>query len=263
MNPYYLYQEEYKVHYVRFFFFIFFTFFVQANHNIQEPVPEISWSFKGWNGTFKRDQLQRGFQVYKEVCSSCHGIKLLRFRELSAIGFSEAQIKALAAAYDINDGPNLEGKMFSRKGLPSDAIPGPYKNDNQAKFVNNGAVPPDLSLIVKARKGGANYVKALLTGYMDPPPGVTLRETEHYNRYFPDYKIAMAPPLITDNQVTYADGTDATISQMAEDVTAFLAFVAEPEMEERKRSGFQTLLYLVFMTGLFYLTKRKIWKDVK
>ena len=236
---------------------------MQAEHDLPDPLPEIPWSFDGWNGTFKRDQLQRGFQVYKEVCSSCHGIKLLRFRELEAIGFTEEQVKALAASYDVDDGPNLEGDMFIRKGLPSDAIPGPYKNDNQAKSVNNGAVPPDLSLIVKARKGGANYIKALLTGYMDPPAGVTLRETEHYNRYFPDHKIAMASPFVTDDQVTYADGTHAKISQMAEDVTAFLAFVAEPEMESRKRAGFETLLYLTFMTLLFYFTKRKIWKDVK
>lgn len=236
---------------------------LQAEQDYFDPVPEVSWSFDGWNGTFKRDQLQRGFQVYKEVCSSCHGIKLLRFRELEAIGFTAPQVKALAASYDINDGPNLEGDMFVRKGLPSDVIPGPYKNDNQAKSVNNGAVPPDLSLIVKARKGGANYVKALLTGYMNPPVGITLRETEHYNRYFPDHKIAMAPPFVADDQVTYTDGTNATISQMAEDVTAFLAFVAEPEMEDRKRAGFETLLYLAFMTLLFYFTKRKIWKDVK
>lgn len=249
--------------YILSFFFVFSLMIAQANHEVQDPIPQTSWSFDGWNGTFKRDQLQRGFQVYKEVCSSCHGIKLLRFRELTAIGFTEAQIKALAASYDIDDGPNLEGDMFTRKGLPSDAIPGPYKNDNQAKTVNNGAVPPDLSLIVKARKGGANYVKALLTGYMEPPSGVTLRETEHYNRYFPDHKIAMAPPFVTDGQVVYADGTDAKMSQMAEDVTAFLAFVAEPEMEDRKRAGFETLLYLAFMTILFYFTKRKIWKDVQ
>lgn len=249
--------------YVISFLLVLFLFSVQAEHSTQDSVPEIPWSFEGWNGTFKRDQLQRGFQVYKEICSSCHGIKLLRFRELTAIGFTEAQIKALAASYDIEDGPNLEGDMFTRKGLPSDVIPGPYKNDNQAKSVNNGAVPPDLSLIIKARKGGANYVKALLTGYMDPPPGINLRETEHYNRYFPDHKIAMAPPFVTDGQVVYADGMDAKISQMAEDVTAFLAFVAEPEMENRKRAGFETLLYLVFMTLLFYFTKRKIWQDVK
>lgn len=235
---------------------------IQADHHTPEPVPKISWSFDGWKGTFKRDQLQRGFQVYKEICSSCHGIKLLRFRELEAIGLTAAQIKALAASYDIHDGPNLEGEMFTRKGLPSDAIPGPYKNDNQAKFVNNGALPPDLSLIVKARKGGADYIKALLTGYMKPPTSITLRETEYYNHYFPDYKIAMPPPFIIDNQVIYADGTDANMNQMAEDVTAFLAFVAEPEMEDRKRAGFETLFYLVFMTVLFYFTKRKIWKDV-
>ena len=134
---------------------------VQAEHDMPDPLPEIPWSFDGWNGTFKRDQLQRGFQVYKEVCSSCHGIKLLRFRELEAIGFTEAQVKALAASYDVDDGPNLEGDMFVRKGLPSDVIPGPYKNDNQAKSVNNGAVPPDLSLIVKARKGQGRYRRNL------------------------------------------------------------------------------------------------------
>lgn len=234
-----------------------------ADHDIPDPLPEIPWSFKGWNGTFKRDQLQRGFQVYKEVCSVCHGIKRIRFRELQFLGFTEAQVKALAATYDIEDGPNQEGEMFTRKGLPSDSINGPYKNDKQAAAANNGATPPDLSLIVKARHGGADYIHALLTGYTQPPKGEKLTATEHYNKYFPGHKIAMAPPLTADGQVTYADGTAATVDQMSEDVSAFLAFCAEPEMEDRKKGGFSTLLYLFFMTVLFYLVKRKIWKDVK
>ncbi|MDP2194018.1 MAG: cytochrome c1 [Alphaproteobacteria bacterium] len=234
-----------------------------AQKDQADPIPKQDWSFDGITGTFKRDALQRGFQVYKEVCASCHGVKQLRFRELEAIGFTPAQVRALAASYTIDDGPNLEGEMFTRPGLPSDNYPSPYKNANQAKAANNGAYPVDLSLITKARKGGADYVYALLTGYVKAPAGFALRDGEHYNRYFAGRKIAMAAPLMMDDQVTYADGTKATISQMAKDVVTFLAFVSEPEMESRKRSGIQTLLYLGFMTVLLYLLKRRIWRDVK
>lgn len=241
-------------------FFCISAFHAQTEQ--ADPIPKQKWSFNGLTGTFKRDALQRGFQVFKEICSSCHGIKQLRFRELEHIGFTPAQVQALAASYSIDDGPNLEGEMFNRPGLPSDAYPRPYKNENQAKSANNGAYPVDLSLITKARKGGADYVYALLTGYAQAPNGFSLREGEHYNRYFSGRKIAMAPPLMMDDQVTYADGTKATISQMAQDVVTFLSFVSEPEMERRKQSGIQTLLYLCFMTTLLYLLKRRIWRNV-
>jgi len=223
--------------------------------------PHKEWSFQKWNGTFDRASLQRGFQVYKEVCAACHGLKSLRFRGLEKIGFSAQEIKALAARYQIHDGPNEEGEMFDRPGLPSDAIPWVYKNAKQAKAANNGAYPIDLSLIVKAKKGGANYLYALLTGYCEPES--PLVDGQYWNIYYPGHKIAMPPPLISDGQVTYADGTPSTIHQMAEDVTTFLAFVAEPELEERRQSGFHTLLFLSFMAILFYGVKRRVWKDIQ
>jgi ubiquinol-cytochrome c reductase cytochrome c1 subunit len=228
------------------------------------PVPpHKKWSFEKWNGTFDKGKLQRGFQIYKEVCSTCHSLKRIRFRELSAIGFTALEIKALAASYEIHDGPNDEGEMFNRSGIPSDIIPWVFKNDNQAKSANNGALPPDLSLMVKARKYGASYVYALLTGYAEAPKDLTLTDTQHYNKYFPGHLISMAPPLVSEGQVTYADGTKATIEQMAEDVVTFLAWAAEPELETRKQEGFSTLIFLAFLTILFYFTKRRIWKDVK
>lgn len=222
-----------------------------------------SWNFQKWNGTFDRSALQRGFQVYKEVCSTCHGLKRIRFRELADIGFNEEEIKALAASYQIHDGPNDEGEMFDRSGMPSDAFPWVYKNANQAKAANNGSLPPDLSLMIKARKGGADYVYALLTGYENPPQGVTMESTQHWNKFFPGHLISMSPPLITEGQVTYADGTKATIDQMARDVVTFLSWAAEPEMEERKRSGLNALLYLFLLTGLLYIVKRRTWQDIK
>lgn len=228
------------------------------------PVPpHKEWSFEKWNGTFDKAKLQRGFQIYKEICSTCHSLKRIRFRELGAIGFNSLEIKALAASYEIHDGPNDEGEMFNRACIPSDVIPWVFKNDNQAKSANNGSLPPDLSLMVKARKYGASYMYAILTGYSDAPKNLTLTDTQHYNKYFPGHLISMAPPLLSEGQVTYADGTKATIEQMAEDVVTFLAWAAEPELETRKQDGFSTLMFLAFLTLLFYFTKRRIWKDVK
>lgn len=235
----------------------------QANetHHIQ-TLPKVEWTFGSLFGVFKREQLQRGYQVYKEVCSACHGIKRVSYRNLSALGFSEAAIKALAAEHMIQDGPNAEGKMFERPALPKDPISGPFPNDNAARAANNGALPPDLSLIVKARVGGADYLHALLTGYAKPPVGKAIDASRHYNTYFPGNEISMAPPL-RDGQVTYSDGTTSTIDQMAKDVTTFLAWAAEPEMEARKQLGVKVFLYLLLMTGLFYATMRRIWRNVK
>ncbi len=196
--------------------------------------PEREWSFHGLFGTFDRAALQRGFQVYQEVCSGCHSLRLIAFRNLEALGFDEDEIKAIAAEYSVEDGPDDEGEMFERPALPPDRIPPPFPNSKAAAASNNGAVPPDLSLMVKARDGGADYVHAFLTGYADPPDGVELLDIQNYNLYFPGNMTAMAPPLDED-AVEYADGTPATVEQMASDVVTFLAWTAEPTMEERKR----------------------------
>lgn len=220
------------------------------------------WGFQNVTGTFDKAAAQRGFQVYKEVCSVCHGVKRVRFRELEALGFSPAQIKALAASYTISI-INEEGEPAERKGLPSDAIPGPYANDNAARAANAGSLPPDLSLMPKARKHGPDYIYALLTHYDQPKPkGLDVPEGKYYNPIMPGGIIAMAPPLHAD-QVTYADGTKATVAQMARDVVEFLSWTAEPELEKRKQSGFAVVLYLLVLTILLYLTKRRIWSRIK
>lgn len=238
-------------------------FATEHSHAPTAPLKPQKWSFNGPLGSFKRDELQRGFQVYKEVCASCHSLKRVRYRNLNALGFNEAEVKAIAASYKVTDGPNQEGEMFERPALASDRFVSPYPNDNAAKAVNNGALPPDLSLMVKARVGGADYVYGILTGFTKAPEGFVVGENQHYNLYMPGNLIAMAPPLVNEGQVTYADGTKATIEQMAHDVTAFLAWAAEPEMETRKKDGVTVLIYLLFMTTIFYFTMRRIWRDVK
>lgn len=242
--------------------FLMITSFSFAHEQATPKVPTIKWSFDGFSGVFKRDQLQRGYQVYKEVCAACHGIKRVAYRNLNALGFSEAEIKALAATHEVLDGPDAEGKMFNRSALPKDSMGSPFSNDNAARAANNGALPPDLSLIIKARSDGANYVHALLTGYTKPPAGVTPGEGQHYNLFFPGNQLSMAPPL-HDGAVTYSDGTIASVDQMAKDVVTFLAWASEPEMEERKQLGIKVVLYLLLMTGLFYATMRRIWSRVK
>jgi len=221
-------------------------------------LPRQQWSFDGVFGTYDRASLQRGFQVYKEVCSACHPVTHLSFRDLTQIGYTEDQVKAIAAGYQITDGPNDEGQMFQRPGRPSDPIPGPFPNDQAARVANNGALPPDQSLIVKARPGGPNYVYAISTGYKEAPPGFKLQEGMNYNEFFPGHQIAMPPPL-SDNAVTFADGTPATVPQMAHDVTSFLTWAAEPNLDDRHRTGFKVILFLIVGAGVFYTAKRKIW----
>lgn len=227
-----------------------------------KPIPDHQWSFKGILGTFDRGELQRGFQVYKEVCSSCHGLKRVAYRNLRFLGFKEAEIKAIASNYQVTDGPNDEGEMFQRPARPSDHFVSPYPNEKAARAANNGAYPPDLSLLTKARPGGANYIYALLTGYTPAPPGMELdpTDTRHYNEYYPGNFLSMAAPL-SEGQVTYADGTVATVAQMAHDVTAFLSWAAEPEMESRKELGFKVLFYVLFMTLVFYMVNRRVWEQ--
>ena len=224
-------------------------------------IPDHRFSFEGLFGTYDRASAQRGFQVYKEVCSACHGMKQLAYRNLRELGLSDAEVRAIAATVQVVDGPNDEGQMFERPARPSDRFRSPFPNEKAARAANNGAYPPDLSVITKARLGGADYIHALLTGYADPPAGVTLMDGMYSNRYFPGHQIAMAPPL-NEGAVTFADGTEATVDQMAHDVATFLAWAAEPEMEERKRMGVRIIMFLTILGGLAYAVKRKVWADV-
>lgn len=227
----------------------------------QKTPHKLSWSFEGVLGHVDRQAAQRGFQVYKEVCSACHSLNRIAFRNLEEIGFSEAEVKALAASYQVADGPNDNGEMFQRPGKPSDSFVPPYPNENAARAVQHGALPPDLSLIIKARKDGPNYVHSLLTGYSPAPADVQLSEGQNYNPYFPSGKLMMPPPL-SDGLVTYADGTPATVDQMASDVVNFLQWAAEPEMEARKQMGIKVIIYLAIFTAFMYIAKRNIWKRI-
>jgi len=234
--------------------------FAQHEHEAPTP-PKVNWSFDGPFGTFDRPSLQRGYQIYKEVCSNCHSMKLVYYRDLRAIGLSEEQVKAVAAEATISGGTDDSGEPVDRPGLPSDHFKSPFANDKAARAANGGALPPDLSLIIKARADGANYVHGLLNGYEDPPEGVTVPDGQYYNKYFPGHFLAMPPPL-RDDQVEYTDGTKATLEQMSQDVVTFLSWASNPEMEARKRMGIKAVLFLCLLTGLTYTVKKKIWKDV-
>ncbi|MDA0703740.1 MAG: cytochrome c1 [Proteobacteria bacterium] len=225
-------------------------------------VDERHWGFQGIFGTYDRGALRRGLQVYQGVCASCHGLKYIAFRNLQDVGFTEDEVKAIAVDYSLQDGPDDAGDMFERPGKPSDRFPSPFANENAARASNGGALPPDLSLIVKAREGGADYVYGVLTGYHDEPPeGVVVPEGMTYNDTFPGHMIGMPAPLF-DGSVDYEDGTEATVEQMAADVTTFLAWSASPEMEQRKRMGIKVILFLIVLSGLLYAVKRKVWADV-
>ncbi len=224
-------------------------------------LPATRFSFDGIFGTFDRASAQRGFQIYAQVCATCHSMRLVAYRNLRELGLTEAEVRAIAATVQILDGPNDEGQMVERPGIPSDRFRRPYANDAAARAANNGALPPDLSVLTKARPGGARYLYALLTGYADPPAGVTLGQGMSYNRYFPGHQIAMVPPL-NEGQVEFHDGTRGTVEQMARDVTTFLAWAAEPELETRRAMGVRFLLFLSILGGLAYAVKRKIWANV-
>jgi ubiquinol-cytochrome c reductase cytochrome c1 subunit len=223
-------------------------------------IPQQTWTFSGPFGTYDRAAVQRGFAVYKQICSNCHAMRQMAYRNLRQIGFSEAQVAAIAAEFQV---PDLDdtGQPIQRPALPSDRFRRPYPNEAAARASNNGAYPPDLSVMVKARADGANYIHALLTGYVDPPAGFELQDGMNYNAYFPGHQIAM-PNLLTDEAVEYTDGTPMTTAQYARDVTYFLTWAAEPEMEERKALGVRMILFLTVLTGLTYMVKRKVWADV-
>lgn len=224
--------------------------------------PAQDWSFSGPFGTYDRGALQRGFQVYKQVCSACHGMRLKSYRNLADLGYTEAQVKAIAAEYTVMDGPNDEGEMFERPARPSDRFVEPYANEETARYANNGALPPDMSLLSKARAGGADYLYAILVGYDEEHHGEDLGAGQYYNKYMPGHKIAMANPL-SDDMVPYEDGTPTTAEQYAKDVSHFLTWAAEPEMEDRKRMGIKVLLFLFAFAGVMYSVKKKIWANVK
>lgn len=244
----------------------------------QLEAKHIGYSFEGPFGTFDRQQLQRGYKVYKEVCSNCHAMHLVSFRNLSEAGiFTPEQVKALAATYTVKDGPNADGEMFDRPALPSDRFPSPFPNEEAARSANGGALPPDLSLITKARAGwtgtfnqlvnnigGPQYVYSVLTGFSEPPAELKAEQPEgkYYNPYFANgHWIGMAPPL-SDGQVTFDDGAPNTVDAMAHDVSAFLAWAAEPKLEERKHLGFMVMIYLAVLSIMLYLVKKRVWADV-
>jgi len=225
---------------------------------------KVDWSFKGLTGKFDRASLQRGFQVYKEVCSSCHSMQYLSYRNLGETGgpeFSSLEVKAIAASIEIEDGPDSQGEMFIRPGRPSDKFKSPYTNVNASIAANGGAYPPDMSVLVKARPGGSDYIYSVLMGYDDPPIGMSLDDGVYYNKYMIGNKIKMSSPL-SDDIVEYTDGTQASVDQMAKDVTTFLTWAAEPELEERHRTGVKVIIYLILLTTLVYLSMKKIWSRV-
>ncbi len=252
-----------------------------AHYPIKHPTQE-SWSFAGPFGTYDKAQLQRGLKIYKEVCSACHSMKLVSFRTLSDLGYNDDQIKAFAAEYEVQDGPNADGEMFTRAARPGDYFPSPFANAEAAAAANNNAVPPDFSLIAKARgvergfptfvfdiftqyaEAGPDYIHALLTSYDETPPaGMQIPEGTHYNPAFIAGKsLAMAKPL-SDGQVTYDDGSPETVEQYSRDISAFLMWAAEPHMEARKKTGFRVIVFLLLLGAIVYATKRRVFAGIK
>ncbi len=248
-----------------------------------EAPPRQHWSFHGPFGLYDPEQLQRGFKIYREVCSNCHSLKLLAFRNLADAGgpdFTEPQAASIAATFQVTAGPNDQGEMYQRAGRIADRFPPPFPNDQAARNANGGALPPDMSVLAKARgyeagfpwfifdaftqyqEDGPDYIHAILNGYEDPPAGFTLPPGAQYNKYFPGHAIGMPKPL-SDGQVEYTDGTPTTVDQYGRDVAAFLAWASEPKLDERKRLGFQVFVFLIVLTGLLYFTKKRVWHLVK
>ena len=226
---------------------------------------KVNWSFKSFFGTFDRASLQRGYQVFNEVCSSCHSIKYLSYRNLTEKGgpeFSEEEAKAIAANFEVTDGPDSTGEMFTRPAKLSDKFVMPYANEEEAKSANGGAYPPDMSVLVKARKNGADYIYSLLLGYEDPPIDIKLDDGVYYNKYMYGNNIKMSAPLF-DELVEYSDGTKATTEQMAKDVVSFLMWAAEPHLEQRHKIGFRVIIYLIIISILVYFSMKKIWSRIE
>ncbi|MEX6506725.1 cytochrome c1 [Jiella sp. M17.18] len=249
------------------------------HYPLKEP-EQLNWSFAGPFGRWDIEQLQRGLNVYKNVCSACHSLNLVAFRNLKALGYSDDQVKAFAAQYTIKDGPNGDGEMFDRPGIPSDYFPAPFANPEAAAAANGGAAPPDLSLMAKARaaergfprfifdiftqyaQGGPDYIHALLTGFgHEPPPGLKIADGTYYNPYFMNGPALKMPPPLSDGVVSYPDGAPETVDQYARDVAAFLMWAAEPHLVERKATGFVTMIFLIVFAGLLYVIKKRVWAD--
>ena len=253
---------------IKLIYFIFFSLILLSQNILADEKKQLltsDWSFKGYLGKFDRAALQRGYQVYTEVCASCHSMKYLSYRNLAEKGgpeFSEEQVKAIAANFEVTDGPNEDGDMFERPAKLSDKFVQPYRNVKEATASNGGAYPPDMSVLVKARSGGADYIYSVLLGYEDPPSGVTLDDGVYYNKYMYGNNIKMPKPLM-DGQVEYNDGTEATEQQMAKDVVTFLAWSAEPHLEARHKIGFRAIIYLIIITILVYFSMKKIWSRVE
>jgi ubiquinol-cytochrome c reductase cytochrome b/c1 subunit len=255
-----------------------------AQAQIEAAAPPMQhWSFWGPFGQYDPQQLQRGFKIYREVCSVCHSVKLLSFRNLAdpgGPGFTEAQATAVASGFQVTDGPNDQGQMFKRPGKIADYFPPPFANDQAARAALGGGLPPDMSTLAKARtydegfpwflidaftmyqEQGPDYIHALLSGYTTAPAGFVLPPATYYNEYFPGHAIKMPPPL-RDGQVKYTDGTPETLDQYGRDVAAFLMWAAEPKLDERKRLGFQVMIYLAALTLLLYFTKKKVWHEAE
>ena len=244
---------------------IFFSItFNQVKSEEKTKLLEVDWSFKGITGKFDRSSLQRGYQVYTEVCASCHSMNLVSYRNLGEPGgpeFSVDQVKAIAANFEVEDGPNADGDMFTRPGRPSDKFVSPYPNVQAATAANGGAYPPDMSVLVKARKGGSDYIYSVLMGYEDPPAGFELEDGVYYNKYMDGKKIKMSNPL-SEGIVTYSDGTAANEAQMAKDVTTFLTWTAEPHLETRHKMGVKVLIFLTIFSLLVYLSMKRIWSRI-
>jgi ubiquinol-cytochrome c reductase cytochrome c1 subunit len=258
------------------------SFLVGAHTAITEPEPataesvfhrapkELHLASDGAFGRFDKQQLQRGFQVYKEVCSACHSLRLVAFRDLKALGYNDDEVKAIAAGFQVPGLDQTTGEVNTRPGLPTDYFPKPFANDIAARAANNNAIPPDLSLITKARHEGPAYVYSLLTGFQNQPaallkqfPDAKTPKGLHYNPYFANLNLAMAPPLTADGQITYGDGTASTKENYAKDVAAFLTWTAEPKLDKRKQTGWPVLGFLLFATILGYMAYRQVWADKK
>ena len=245
--------------------FILFTLVVLNNQQIlaeeSQKLLKQDWSFKGFFGKFDRGSLQRGYQVYAEVCASCHSMKYLSYRNLNEPGgpeFSIEQAKAIASQFELTDGPNDDGEMFTRTAKLSDKFVSPYANNKEAKALNGGAYPPDMSVLVKARKGGADYIYSILLGYDETPEDIKLDEGVYYNTYMYGNMIKMAKPL-SEGLIQYSDGTKATEEQMARDVTTFLSWTADPHLEARHKMGFRAIIYLIIITIFVYFSMKKVW----